>query len=112
MSGIKGTTVILHEKTMEGKDPLGKPIYSIKPVKVCDVLIGEPGSDGVNDTVDFNGKQIQYILAIPKGDCHDWTDSKVSFFGKDFLTVGAPTYGIDGNIPLRWNAKVKVVLYE
>ena len=43
---------------------------------------------------------------------HDWTDTKVEFFGKTWKTVGEPVEGIEENIPLRWNKKVVVERYE
>ena len=41
-----------------------------------------------------------------------WIDKEVIVFGKRFRTVGEPTQGIEANIPLDWNKKVKVVVYE
>lgn len=74
---------------------------------VSNVLIGEPT---VADASDFsiNNALISYILAIPKGDNHIWTDRKIQFFGQTFRTVGFPQEGIEENMPLCWNKKVKV----
>ena len=67
------------------------------PETVHDVLIGEPANGGR-----------EFTLGIPKGDGHDWLDKRVTFFGRDFCTVGCPDEGIEANIPLRWHKKVRV----
>ena len=59
----------------------------------------------------ISGKIVSYVLAIPKGDAHNWTDTQVQFFGQTFRTIGIPTQGIDENIPLKWNKKVRVEAY-
>lgn len=74
---------------------------------VSNVLIGEPTVADVSD-FSLNNALISYILAIPKGDKHIWTDRKIRFFGQTFRTVGFPQEGIEENIPLSWNKKVKV----
>lgn len=66
---------------------------------VDNVLVGEPSSDGKS-----------YVIAVPKGDNHEWSDKIVTFFGKKFRTVGLPEQGIEENIPLLWNKKVRVEL--
>lgn len=78
---IRGIDVLLH--SAEGDEA------------VSNVLVGEPADGG-------------FTLAIPKGDGHIWTDTSVSFFGRRFRTVGFPQEGIEQNIPLSWNKKVKV----
>lgn len=79
---------------------------------VDNVLIGEPGTEDVNNAQSVYGKHIQYVLAVPKGDTHDWEDAYVEFFGQVFKTVGLPTEGIEKLIPLDWNKKVKVERYK
>lgn len=74
---------------------------------VSNVLIGEPTVADVSD-FSLNNALISYILAIPKGDNRIWTDRKIQFFGQTFRTVGFPQEGIEENIPLSWNKKVKV----
>ena len=73
-----------------------------------DVLVGEPSSDDISNSLSLYGKKLAYTLAIPKGDTNDWTDTDVIIFGTRFRTYGMPTEGIEENIPLRWNKKVKV----
>lgn len=74
---------------------------------IHNVLIGEPNSQDMTEFADENGL-ITYILAIPKGDNHVWTDKKISFFGENFRTIGYPMQGIEENMPLAWHKKVKV----
>ena len=68
---------------------------------IYNVLIGEPAIDGKS-----------YILGIPKGDTHTWTDRKIGFFGRIFRSIGLPEQGIEANIPLSWHKKVKVEYAE
>ena len=108
---MRGVTVILHKKTQTSTDDFGAPIYTDKPIPVENVLIGEPSSEQVLQDLNLHGKHLAYVLAIPKGDSHDWTDTEVEFFGNTFKTYGEPTQGIDHLIPLSWNKKVKVERY-
>lgn len=72
---------------------------------VSNVLIGEP-----SETELIGHKISAFTLAIPKTDVHDWLDRKVIFFGNTFRTVGHPQQGMDENIPLCWNKKVRAEL--
>lgn len=109
---IKGTTVLLTVKTQSGTDGFNRPVYTETTEEVHNVLIGEPETKDIIDDLQLYGKRLAYTLAIPKGDTHDWTDTKVQFFGQTFRTFGKPTEGIEEMIPLSWNKKVKVELYE
>lgn len=108
---IKGITVTLIEKTENGVDDFGVPIYTETEVEVDDVLIGEPTTEDIVNELTLYDKKLAYVLAIPKGDAHVWTDTDVVFFGQRFRTYGNVTEGIEANIPLRWNKKVKVEKY-
>lgn len=109
---IRGITIQLYEKTESGKDAFNRPIYTETITDVDNVLVGEPSTEDIVDTFNLTGKRLAYTLAIPKGDTHIWTDRKVGFFGEVFQTIGNPTQGIEANIPLSWNKKVKVERYE
>jgi hypothetical protein len=73
---------------------------------VSNVLVGEPSVS--SPTEPGSGQALSYTLAIPKGDSHTWTDRIVEFFGRKFRTVGYPQEGIEENIPLDWNKKIRV----
>lgn len=88
---IKGTDITLY--TDGGAETVGN------------VLIGEP-----SETELIGFKIPVYTLAVPKTDVHDWLDRKVIFFGNTFRTVGHPQQGMDGNIPLCWNKKIRAEL--
>lgn len=111
---MRGVTVLLVEKIQTGTDELNHPIYEENLIKVDDVLVGEPSQDEITNTMSLYGKEVKYTLAIPKGDTNNWTDTEVilplPFEGK-YKTIGYPTAGIEANIPLRWNKKVKVERY-
>lgn len=108
---MKGMTVQLVVKTETGTDEFGRPIYSEELIDVDDVLVGQPSTTDLMDSIDVDGKRIDYVLGIPKGDTHNWVDTEVIFFGQRFRTVGYPQTGIQANIPLRWGSNVKVVHY-
>ena len=109
---MKGIPITLYNKVEIGRDAFNKPIYDDVPETVENILI-EPLSDSeVLETVSLTGRKAVYRLGIPKGDKHDWTDKKVSFFGQDFRTIGIPLEGIEEMIPLEWNKKVTVERYE
>ena len=109
---LKGITVTLYQKTLIGHDAFNQDVYEETPVEVDDVLVAPTLSQENLDIVDLYGKKAVYTLAIPKGDEHDWVDKKISFFGKVFHSFGIPLEGIDCDIPLKWNKKVTVELYE
>ena len=109
---IRGTTVLLTVKTQSGTDDFNRPLYTETTVPVDNVLIGEPKTEDIVNELQLSGKKLAYTLAVPKGDTHDWTDTKVQFFGQTFRTIGKPTQGIEELIPLSWNKKVKVEHYE
>lgn len=109
---IKGITVTLYEKQQTGTDDFGAPVYAETAVEVENVLVAPQGTTDVLDTTNLTGKKTTYVLAIPKGDTHEWKDRKIGFFGQLFKTVGKPVEGIDDLIPLDWNKKVTVEEYE
>lgn len=111
---IKGITIQLIKKTQTGTDALNNPIYTDEVIDVDNVLVGEPTADEVANTLALYGKQVRYTLGIPKGDENTWEDTEVvlpaPFEGK-YKTIGYPTAGIEDNIPLKWNKKVKIERY-
>lgn len=109
---IRGISVTLYNKVLDGTDMLNKPVYIEKAVTVDDVLVAPASDQEILETTNLYGKKAVYTMAIPKGDEHDWEDKRVSFFGKDFHTFGIPLQGIECDIPLKWNKKVMVELYE
>lgn len=108
---MKGTTVQVVVKTQTGTDPFGAPIYEESLEDVKDVLVGQPTTEDVTSTLELTGKKIAYVLGIPKGDDHIWTDTNVIIWGERFRTIGFPQTGIQENIPLRWGQNVKVERY-
>lgn len=108
---MHGSVVTYIKKTQTGEDALGNPIYTEQAETVSNVLIGQPSTDDVAETIQLYGKHIAYVLGIPKGDTHDWTDADVEFFGERFHTIGYPMTGIQENIPLAWGQNVKVERY-
>lgn len=108
---MKGMTVQLAVKTIIGYDQFGAPIETEELIDVEDVLVGQPSTDDVTNTIQLYGKKIEYVLGIPKGDTHNWTDAEVVIWGQRFRTIGYPQTGIQENIPLRWGQNVRVERY-
>ena len=111
MGMIKGITVILYENVTIGEDPFNAPIYGETKTLVDNVLVSPASSDDVISAQDLYGKKAIYTLAIPKGDKHNWEDSKVQFFNQTWKSFGIPLEGIENLIPLEWNKKVMVERY-
>lgn len=105
-------TITLVDTVEVGKDPFGKPIYEEKEIAVENVLVAPTSSDDVVNELSLSGRKAVYMLAIPKGDMHDWENKKVLFFNKTWRTFGIPLEGMDHLIPLKWNKKVMVERYE
>lgn len=109
---IKGITVNLINQIEKGTDPFGNPIYKETTTAVDDVLVSPVSTDDITESLNLYGKKAVYNLAIPKGDDHIWEDQIVEFFGERWRVFGKAIQGIDENIPLRWNMKVKVEHYD
>ncbi|HEL0566830.1 hypothetical protein KP773_07115 [Streptococcus equi subsp. zooepidemicus] len=112
MGKLKGISVVLIAKQVTGKDPFGKEITIDFDIEVENVLVAPATTEDITNQLSLTGKKVEYVLAIPKGDKHDWENKEVRFFGKKWRTVGLPLEGIEGLIPLDWNKKVMVERYE
>lgn len=108
---MKGMTVQLVKKTQTGTDPFGAPIETEEIIDVPDCLVGQPSTDEISATMEMYGKQIAYVVGVPKGDENSWVDTDVIIWGERFRTIGYPMTGIQENIPLRWGKNVKVERY-
>lgn len=108
---IKGIPVTLYERTQTGIDAFNQPIFEETPVTVENVLVQPTSAEDVATSTDLYGKKAEYILGIPKGDTHNWIDSKIEFFGYTFKSFGFPTQGIEELVPGEWNKKVMVAIY-
>ena len=108
---IRGITVTLYEKEETGRDDFGAPVFKETPVQVGNVLVGEPDAAAVVSELQLNGRRLAYVLALPKGDAHDWHNVTVEFWGQKFRAYGDVTEGIEALLPLPWNKKVKVERY-
>lgn len=110
---MKGVTVTLYETTETAEvDAFGVPVCTETATTVSDVLIGEPTTEDLTISTALYQKVVRYILGIPKGDTHDWTNKKVSWtdaYGVTHVvkTFGFPITGVEANIPTRWHMKVR-----
>lgn len=109
---IHGIPVVLTEKVINGADDFGNPVYTEIETTVENVIVGEPTADDITSAVNLYGKKATYVLGIPKGDNHNWEDTKVEFFGHTWKTFGFLIKGIDDLVPLEWNGKIMVERYE
>ena len=109
---MRGITVTRYTKTQTGTDPFGAPVYTETPVTVANVLVGQPDTDDITSSTDLYGKRIDYMLGIPKGDTHDWTDKHVEWtdaYGRMIRceTFGFPVTGVEHLVPTPWHMKVR-----
>lgn len=117
MARLSGITVTLYNEIQTGVDPFGAPIIEEKPETVENVLVGEPSTDDIITSTSLYGKTISYMLAIPKGDTHDWMDKKVTWVDSYGIhtvrTFGFPITGIEANIhpSIPWHMKVRCEAY-
>lgn len=118
MGKLQGISVNLIEEVQTGVDKFGAPVYEETLVEVQNVLVGEPSTDDITSSTQLFGKTIKYMLAIPKGDNHDWTDKVVSWidaYGEVHVvkTFGFPITGIEANLPpqIPWHMKVRCEAY-
>lgn len=110
---MRGITVTLYDRFVTGKDALNQPVYTEVPILIENVLVAPSGSNEMLEPTNLNGRKGQYVMAIPKGDTHEWTSGKkVRFFGNDWRIIKEPEEGIEWLIPLNWNKKVWVERYE
>lgn len=113
---MRGQKVTLYEKTQVGENEFREPVFEETPVEVENVLIGQPTTDDIISSSNLYGKRLEFILGIPKGDTHDWTDRKISWVNAygETITVrsfGFPMTGIEELIPTPWHKKVRVEAY-
>lgn len=108
---MKGMTVQLVKKTQTDTDPFGMPIEKEEVIDVPDCLVGQPTTDEIAATMEMYGKQIAYVVGVPKGDTNSWVDTEVIIWGERFRTIGFPQTGIMENVPLRWGKNVRVERY-
>ena len=109
---LKGITIQLFVRG-EITDPFGAPeIADGHWIDVDNVLYGEPSTEDVTNTLNLYGKRVAYVLAIPKGDTHKWTDTLVRLPDGVYRNIRFPTHGIDELMQLAWNMKVKGEGYD
>ena len=111
---IQGITVQLINLIDTGEtDSFGNPVYTeADPIPVGNVLFAPVSETDAVNSIDLSSVYTSYQLALPKGDTHTWENSYVVIDGTRYRVVGKPVKGIDALIPLSWNAKVTVELYE
>ena len=110
---MRGMMITLYDRVQTGVDALNKPVYREVPVEVDNVLVAPSSAVEVLEQTNLNGRRGEYVMAIPKGDAHEWiSGKKVSFFGRDWRIIEMPEEGIEWLIPLDWNKKVRVERYE
>ena len=109
---IQGITVNLIQRVQTGTDEFNSPVYEEQIISVDNVLVSPTSSDDVTDQLNLTGRRAIYTLAIPKGDKNVWENQYVEFFGNRFHVFSKTIEGIESMIPLKWNKKVYVEIYE
>ena len=108
---LHGISITLYDKVQTGTDGFNRPTYTETAVNVDNVLVGQPTSEQAVEVLNVTGKRAAYVLGIPKGDTHTWTDRTVEFFGEKFKTITFPTTGIQDLSPLDWGQNIMVERY-
>lgn len=111
MALIKGITVTLYEKTVTGADVFGALICTETPVAVKNVLVSPVSSEDLVTDEQLRGKKQVVELHIPKGDTHNWENSRVEIRGQMWETFGFVQEYDPDLTPLDWNKKVKAERY-
>lgn len=114
---IRGITIQLINRIDTGtRDAANHPIYQdADPVAVNNVLVAPTVADDVISSTQLEGRKSVYTLGIPKGDTHIWENAKVILpepFAGTYKVFGSVQAGIEEMVPLTWNKKVTVELYE
>lgn len=104
---IHGIPVILHELTASGTNAMNETIYTTQTTTVDNVVVSPTSEQEILDTINLTGRKAVYTLHIPKGDTHNWCNTIVEFYGKQWRTIGEPIEYIDDMVPLSWNKKVR-----
>ncbi len=112
MSRLKGIPVILIDKVFVENDAFDRPIYKDVEKTIDNVLVAPVNSTDILNQLNITGSKAVYVLAIPKGDTNIWQGKEVIFFDKKWKVCQHSLQGIDELIPLKWNKKVMVELYE
>ena len=94
---IKGIQVTLYERTQNGTDSFGAPVWDEASVTVDNVLVSPVSTEAqVNAApAELYGRRELYQIAVPKGDSHRWSNCRVSFFGKMWRVIGGEKRGIE-----------------
>ena len=109
---LKGEPVVLVERIDTGEtDKFGTTIFEDVETTIENVLINSSTASEILDTTNLTGSKNLYTLAIPKADNHDWMNSRVKFWNKEWNAV-SETQGNEDMTPLEWNKKVIVERYE
>lgn len=109
---IKGKTITLYETVEHGFDDFNRPIIHEVATSIENVLIQPASNEAIVSELEVYGKHISYILHIPKGDNHNWSDAIVEFYGNKWKTYGEEIIYDEDLTPLSWNKQIKVERYE
>lgn len=103
--------LLINEVDTGQRDKTNRPVMADVETLVPGCLYAPVSAEDVINTLNLTGKKAVYQIAIPKGDTNDWENAKVRFNGQTYQTIGVPDEGIEENIPLKWNRKIKVEKY-
>lgn len=112
MSMLKGITITLLEETLGEPDAFGRPVKSVIPVPVDNVLVSPVSNDDAATEYNLSGIRVVYTLSIPKGDTHKWKGSEVIINGEHYFTSGDALVYHEALTPGEWNKTVKVYRNE
>ncbi|MCQ2211310.1 MAG: hypothetical protein MJZ34_13580 [Paludibacteraceae bacterium] len=109
---IKGETIKLYIQTITGQDAFGADIVTEEAIEIPNVVISPTTQEAIINELQLYGKHSVYTLCIPKDDRNDWDNKTIEFWGKKYRSFGAIEQYMEHMLPLEWNKKVRVELYE
>ena len=107
-----GQTITLINKKQIGIDEFNQPVYADEEVQVDNVLYTTNLTDDIVSTTNLVGKKDVHLIAIPKGDTHEWENQIVIIEGKKYHIFTPAKKGIEALVPSPWNAQYLCESYE
>lgn len=103
--------VSLYEKVQTGVDPFGTEIYKEQKVVVNNCLVSMVAYSQLSENNTTLSALDQFIIAIPKGDSHEWRNASVEFTLADITfkckTNGDYYLGFEDAMPLMWHKQIR-----
>jgi hypothetical protein len=106
---MKGESVTLVERSQQGVDPGGDPIWVATETGVDNVLVADGDQDNLAGSIRPDGIVVAKTLYFPRSFAyHSLRGASVRIDGVDYPILGDPRPYDGGMTPTDWNLTVKV----